>query len=116
MRRIVALSALLAVIAAACAPAASGGGAGDFSITQSEFKFTPASIELPAGVPLHLKLKNAGTVEHDFAIEKAGVKVLVKPGATATRNIQELEPGVYEILCTVPGHKEAGMVGTLTVK
>jgi uncharacterized cupredoxin-like copper-binding protein len=26
------------------------------------------------------------------------------------------KPGAYEYVCTVPGHKEGGMVGTLTVQ
>jgi plastocyanin len=61
---------------------------------------------------------NPSALEHDVAIEQNG-KVLAKSELIAegkTSVSAELEPGTYTFLCTVPGHAEAGMEGTLTVK
>jgi uncharacterized cupredoxin-like copper-binding protein len=41
--------------------------------------------------------------------------VVVGPGGTSTVSAS-LKPGTYTFYCTVPGHREAGMSGTLTVK
>jgi uncharacterized cupredoxin-like copper-binding protein len=45
----------------------------------------------------------------------AAIHVAAAPGATGTVTFTPTEPGTYEYFCTVAGHKEAGMVGTLTV-
>jgi uncharacterized cupredoxin-like copper-binding protein len=45
----------------------------------------------------------------------AAVHVAAAPGATGTVTFTPTSPGTYEYFCTVAGHKEAGMVGTLTV-
>lgn len=113
-----AFASALAVVLAACsgssAPAV--GGSSEVSLSLTEFKFTPAPLQANAGATLKLALKNAGTVEHDFTIEKLGIKILLKPGETAERSIGPLAAGTYEVLCTVAGHKEAGMITKLTVK
>lgn len=62
---------------------------------------------------------NRGTVEHDFTIPSVEGhdvrdKYLVKPGETKTFEL-ELEPGSYEAICTIAGHKEAGMVVVVEV-
>jgi plastocyanin len=61
---------------------------------------------------------NPSALEHDVAIEKEGKQIvvsdLIAKGKTSVS--AELEPGTYTFLCTVPGHAEAGMTGTLTVK
>lgn len=61
---------------------------------------------------------NPATIEHDVAIEQDGkelaVSALITKGKTSVS--AELAPGTYTFLCTVPGHAEAGMEGTLTVR
>jgi plastocyanin len=61
---------------------------------------------------------NPAAIEHDVAIEKDGEELaksaIVTEGKTSVT--ADLEPGDYTFLCTVPGHAEAGMEGTLTVK
>jgi len=61
---------------------------------------------------------NPAPIEHDVAIEQNGKIVaqseLVTKGKTSVS--ADLKPGTYTFLCTVPGHAEAGMEGTLTVK
>lgn len=62
---------------------------------------------------------NPSTIPHDVAIEKSGEEIAVSDeitGGATTSVSANLEPGTYTFLCTVPGHAEAGMQGTLTVK
>jgi plastocyanin len=62
---------------------------------------------------------NPSAIPHDFAIKDSSgkklgsTKVITKSGDTLKIN---LKPGTYEFYCTVPGHEQAGMKGTLTVK
>lgn len=62
---------------------------------------------------------NPSALEHDVAIEQNGKQLadseLVANGAKTSASA-ELAPGTYTFYCTVPGHREAGMEGTLTVK
>ena len=51
---------------------------------------------------------------HNFAIDELGIDVDIDPGATQEVVINA-PAGAYEYYCNVPGHKAAGMVGTLTV-
>jgi plastocyanin len=61
---------------------------------------------------------NPAAIEHDVAVERDGEELGVSETITEgkTSLTVELEPGAYTFLCTVPGHAEAGMEGTLTVK
>ena len=63
-------------------------------------------------------MNNPAPVPHAIAIEGNGVDMdgkTVTKGGTSTVTA-DLKPGTYEFYCPVPGHKEAGMKGTLTVK
>lgn len=113
-----ALIALLALGLAACGGGASPTTTGPkISIDMTEFMFSPKAIEVPAGQQVTLELRNKGTVEHDLTIDAIGLKVIVKPGQTAQRAIGPFAAGTeYEVHCTVAGHKESGMIGTLVVK
>lgn len=112
------LAALAMAVVAACGSAGGNGGSAsdDLTVTMTEFKFQPAGLSAAAGRSIAVRLKNAGTVEHEFKIDKAGVSITVKAGQNATRQIPALAAGTYDVTCSVPGHKEAGMVATLTVK
>jgi uncharacterized cupredoxin-like copper-binding protein len=62
---------------------------------------------------------NQSAVPHDVALEdEAGEEIAatetVAEGTDSTT--AELKPGKYTFYCTVPGHRQAGMEGTLTVK
>jgi uncharacterized cupredoxin-like copper-binding protein len=61
-----------------------------------------------------ITLPNEGVTLHNFAIDELGVDVDIDPGATQQVTINA-PAGTYEYYCNVPGHKQAGMKGTLTV-
>jgi mono/diheme cytochrome c family protein len=67
---------------------------------------------------LEIDSKNAASIPHDIAIEGNGVTEkgpIVQGGAVSKINVT-LKPGKYAFYCTVAGHREGGMEGTLTVK
>ncbi len=83
-----------------------------------DFAFEPRTIQVRAGT-VNFVLTNQGGVEHDFAIpalEAHGEheQHVVRPGQSLTVTL-DLRPGTYEAICTIPGHKEAGMVATVEV-
>ena len=51
---------------------------------------------------------------HNFSIDELDIDVDIAPGATEEVVINA-PAGTYEFYCNVPGHKAAGMLGTLTV-
>jgi plastocyanin len=65
-----------------------------------------------------IDLTNPSPLEHDVAIEQNGKQIAVSERISEgkTSVTANLAPGTYTFLCTVPGHAEAGMEGTLTVK
>jgi len=75
--------------------------------------FTPSELDVTEGT-IELTLNNLDAFPHDVTIDKLGVKLTVEANATVTESF-DATPGVYEFYCSIPGHKDAGMVGTLTV-
>ncbi|MGI8482949.1 MAG: plastocyanin/azurin family copper-binding protein [Thermomicrobiales bacterium] len=61
-------------------------------------------------------VKNVGALPHDFSVDAFNIADPIDSGASVTVTIPaDAKPGSYEYYCSVPGHKEAGMVGTLTI-
>ena len=66
-----------------------------------------------------LNFTNPQPLTHDVAIEDSSGKTIGKTDLIAEGSDSatvDLKPGEYTFYCTVPGHREAGMEGTLTVK
>jgi plastocyanin len=82
------------------------------------FKFMPASLSANAGKAT-ITFTNRAPVEHNLTVASAsGAVVGATPtfqGGTKTLSVS-LTPGTYKFYCTVPGHRQAGMEGTLVVK
>ncbi len=105
----------------AAVPAASQ-GAVDLKVVATDLKFTPSTLQAKVGQTIKLLMDNKGVIEHDIALPTikadkpaASLKVLAKPGQSASLEFTPTAPGTYEYICTIPGHKEAGMKGTLNV-
>jgi plastocyanin len=100
-------------------PSASGpGGTLQLAADASAIAYDKASLSSKPG-KVTIDFTNPGALEHDVAIEdEAGKEIanseLIGEGKTSVS--AELAPGTYTFFCTVPGHREAGMEGTLTVR
>jgi nitrite reductase (NO-forming) len=60
-------------------------------------------------------LVNSGTIEHNLRVDAIGTQVVAKPGQSASGDLKFDQPGTYEFFCSIPGHKEAGMRGSVVV-
>lgn len=83
-------------------------------VTAKEFSFDPADATAPADTDVTVEVVNVGSIEHDWTIESESVAIPVTAGQTATGTVN-LPAGTYKVICSIPGHEEAGMKGTLTV-
>jgi plastocyanin len=102
---------------------ASGSGSGGGStITDSadpsgQLKFTNSTLTAKAGKAT-VDFTNSSQLPHNMTIEdSSGKQVGATPtfaGGTKSFTV-DLKPGKYTFFCSVPGHREAGMQGTLTV-
>jgi uncharacterized cupredoxin-like copper-binding protein len=82
-----------------------------------QLKFTASSASAIAG-KVTLRMENKSSVMHDIAITGGGINVtgpVVVNGGVSTLTAA-LKPGKYTFYCSVDDHRQAGMVGTLTVK
>ena len=109
-------------------------------VERGGWAFAPSVIKIPLGQPVTLTLMNDGQSEHDFevtGIPAEHVEAVVSmeghsqlgrghhaEGIVAAHAMSQMTASVmftptrigeYEIHCTIPGHKEAGMVGKLVV-
>lgn len=98
---------------------AKGGAAHAISVTESEFKIALPPQKTLAPGSYTLTVKNSGKIPHDLAI--TGPKLsgtpttpMIAPGATSKMTVS-LETGMYQLYCTVPGHRKLGMAATISV-
>ena len=104
-------------------PAKEEGGGGGASLRfeadpGGDLAYTTTSASTKAG-KVTIDFNNPQALTHDVAIEtssgkEAGATELIASGEDSTT--VDLKPGTYTFYCSVPGHREAGMEGTLTVK
>ncbi len=111
-----------------------------YLVEMTNFAFTPSVLEVNAGEVLEIAIQNVEAVLHDFTIDEIDADVhvsylggtgqhahtepeldadvhfaLTEPGSGVV-HIKIHEPGEYVIYCSVPGHRESGMEGTLIVQ
>jgi plastocyanin len=118
----------IAIATAAVVSACGGGGAGGSSYKQPKgpaqqtldikggnFFFDPKNSDAPAGVDA-IKLESEGG-QHTLVFDGGkvpGFKLQAGSGKSDELKV-DLKPGKYTIYCDLPGHREAGMEGTITV-
>ncbi len=92
---------------------ASGGGS-SASVALGRFVFNPDSITVSAG-EVTIDITNEDGSPHNFVVEDLDVESDTLDPDGSTSVTFTATAGSYEIICSISGHKEAGMVGTLTV-
>lgn len=90
-------------------------GADEVRVAAREFSFAPSELNIPSGRTVNLVLANEGDLLHDIIIPSVGFRLTATSGATASGALTLTEPGRLEFFCSVPGHREAGMSGTVVV-
>jgi plastocyanin len=97
------------------------GGGGSVTITadaDGNLAYTEDAVSAPAG-PVTVEFDNPASIGHDVVVEDDGGEELLRTevitDSTSTAS-GELEPGDYTFYCSVAGHREAGMEGTLTAE
>ncbi len=93
---------------------ASGGKLQIDADPNGQLLFQAASASAPAGA-LTISMNNPSSISHNIGIKGMKDGPTVGKGGTSTVSLT-LKPGKYEFYCSVPGHEQAGMKGTLTVK
>lgn len=107
-----------------------GGAGGPIAVEMIDIAYSETAITARAGEEITLEFDNTGALEHTFTIDDIeaegipeeyssdswDIDVFLQAGQTATLTFTPSEAGEYEFYCTIPGHEEAGMVGTLTVQ
>ena len=78
-----------------------------------DFKYNPTALTAKAGT-IEIALTNSGVVDHSIVIEGKDLNIVATGGKTERGSVT-LSAGTYTFFCDIVGHKEAGMVGTLTV-
>jgi plastocyanin len=107
---------------AATAPATEEAAGGGQTVGMTEFEFDPNDLTASQGDAI--TAENTGQIVHNLTIvagedpdapgEELATTEDVQPGDSGEVTV-DVDPGNYSIICTIPGHAEDGMVGTLTV-
>lgn len=99
-----------------------------------ELKFFPDNLQFVTGKSYKLILDNSSNQKHYFTAKdfadaiwtrkvdagnveiKGAIRELeIRPGAIAQWVFTPMKPGNYDLSCSIPGHKEAGMSGKIAI-
>ena len=86
----------------------------EITVVGTEFSFNPSSISVQAGEKVRIIFNNLGGTVHNLTIEGLGIGTkTIDPGKTDAIEFTSPAAGNYNFFCSIPGHKAAGMAGTL---
>lgn len=81
-----------------------------------DITFQPKALTIPANADVTITIINQGVLQHGFVIEREGIDSGPVERGESADVVVNLSPGTYQFRCSTPGHREAGMVGTLIVE
>jgi uncharacterized cupredoxin-like copper-binding protein len=108
------------------------------TMTEADGKmtFSPAKLEIKQGEQVKIMLRNNGELEHEFILATTAENLKHAEGMKKNPDMEHDDPngkrlapkksdeivwkftkaGTFEYGCLIPGHREAGMIGTVVVK
>ena len=128
------------VVAAALILSACGGGSSPETtvadvppqgpvVSLADFRFAPSTITVEGPGPVSIVVQNDGTTDHNFVLMASPMaaesefsedavlaSITVNPGARLPFAFDAPPPGSYQVVCSIAGHFDAGMEGTLVVE
>jgi len=126
VRRLLPLTVLLALAASGCGSDDDEPGrtvtvksGTTVAVVGDEYSFDPETIVLTGGGELTVELDNQGVLAHNLRVFDGATDVGGTPtfvGGDPRPGTVKLEPGEYELICTVGDHADLGMRGKLQVK
>jgi plastocyanin len=107
-------AALLVAVSAGRASAT----ATSVGVTEREFRISLGRLKVPHGT-ITFNVNNIGQDDHDVVVRRRGRQYgssgRIAAGTQKSFSVRLLKPGVYNVLCSLPGHRSWGMVTRLTV-
>ena len=102
-------------------------------IETSDLSYSPQEVVVEKNTPIIFELKNSDQIEHDIEIKDVSFNMVseskhqhgveenvlhlhAEPQTSSEITFSMNEVGTYEFYCTIPGHKEGGMIGQLIIK
>jgi FtsP/CotA-like multicopper oxidase with cupredoxin domain len=122
LARFAVATSIFALLMVGVVAVSSGGSSSSDAATESapvevaltEFAISPAAFTVTKGGSLNVT--NNATMAHNFTILDTAVKTTdLGGGESAPLDVSSLDPGQYEIFCSITGHKDSGMTATLTI-
>jgi len=89
----------------------------DNEVAMTEYEFGPDSVSVKSGDTI--TAANEGAVAHNLTVldgdEELAATEDVEAGSSGELTV-DIDPGTYEMICTIPGHEDLGMAGEFTVE
>lgn len=92
-----------------------GGEEGGGTVLEAQDPAVWSETAITAAPGDTIQVVNAGLSQHDFTVDELGIAEPLSEEPVTITIPADAQPGEYEFYCSVPGHREQGMVGTLTI-
>ena len=114
--RIIPVFVLLVLLTVTASPVFAQDNVVEVEVRSRGFSFTPNEIEVNLGDTVRVTYVNGGG-RHDWVLDEFDVATaVISGGQSETVEFVADQAGTFEFYCSVPGHRQAGMVGTLIVR
>ena len=85
------------------------------NVSAIDIAYEQTEISIAADTDVTIAVKNNGVLEHDLVIDGTDYATPLIVGGETAEVVVNLPAGTYTYYCSIAGHREAGMEGTLTV-
>lgn len=88
----------------------------EFTVTETEYAFSPTTMNVKVGDRVKITFVNEGSFEHDFIVDELNLNTgETNAGETSSLEFIADRAGVYTYYCGIKDHQDKGMEGTLTI-